>query len=331
MSLLRSVSLTRSDMLKAMHWSWRIALLAATGTVPVGIPLAAALAQMPATVPAALLAAAPTTAPGVSAAVVQVIGVKDPLAALQRLQAEGRGQSSDALNLRNRILQQVLLTSFDVDDTLARIDAEAAHVNDSRSVLQAKRERRDVALNVATFAISGTLSTAGSAMQLTSSLTHAGTALNVAGGAAAIALSLAQLGGHNSKRVLLSPYNMLAELLDQPVNSRSHYPAVVAAYLRSPASEDGLLPDAVPPQKSLRKTWYRLDRLQGEGHHAGASVISVTTDSTQGVKLTAAELTDREAMLRDLHGTVALLKSDLRNILAVLCTTAESPAPTAAR
>ncbi len=257
-------------------------------------------------------------APEVSAPMLRVVGVEGQMATLAELERTGQGESIGAVGLRYRILQKVMLASFDVDDTLARIDAEAAHADDSRSVLVAQKQRRDTALNLATFAVSGALGTAGSAMQLTRELDHAGNALNVAAGATAISLSLAQLSSHGSKRVLLSPYNMLAEVLDQAPNAQSHYPAVVKAYLATPSSEDGELPDAEAPQNSLRAAWLRLHRLQGNGNRDGASLASATTDSAHGVKLTSEELTDREAMLRDLHGAVALLKSDLRTMLLTM-------------
>ena len=253
-----------------------------------------------------------------SAPILGVVGVEQQLAMLAALERGGQGESMGAVRLRARILQKVMLASFDVDDTLARIDAEAAHADDSRSVLVAQKQRRDTALNIATFAISGALGTAGSAMQLTRELNHTGNAMNVAAGATAVSLSLAQLSTHGSKRVLLSPYNMLAEVLDQAPNAESHYPAVVKAYLAAPSSEDGELPDAEAPQHSLHTTWLRLHRLQGDGHREGASLASATTDSAHGVKLTAEELSDREAMLRDLHGAVALLKTELRNILLTM-------------
>ena len=250
--------------------------------------------------------------------VIEVIGVKAQLANLAGLEQQGLGDSIAALTLRNRILQSVLLASFDVDDTLARIDAEVAHADDSRSVLAAQKGHRDTALNTTTFALSGVLGTTGSAMQLTRGLNHAGNALNIAAGAAAVSLSIVQLSSHGKKRVLLSPYNMLAEVLDQTPNAQSQYPAVVKAYLAARNAEDGQLPDAAPPQESLRKAWYRLHRLQADGGHTGSSLLSATTDSTHGVKLSMEELTDREAMLRDLHGTVALLKNELRAILLAL-------------
>ncbi len=258
---------------------------------------------------------APATAP---VAVVAALGIGEPLEQLRTLSQGGAGSTTQALLLRQEILERVMLASFDVDEVLGRIDAEATHAGDSRYVLTSEKERRDARLNIATFAISGALGTAGSAMQLTRSLDHAGNALGVAAGATALTLSAVQLRSDHSRRVLLSPYNMLAEVLGQTPNAESQYPALVVAYLHSPTAGDGQLPDGQAPEASLRAVWSRLHRLQQGGSHDGASLASVTTDPTQGVKLTAGELADREAMLRDLGAAIALLKVELRSILLSL-------------
>ncbi len=229
--------------------------------------------------------------------------------------------------MREQITESVLAASFDVDETLGRIDAEAAHVTNSRLVLEGQISRRNAELNLATFAISGALGTTGSAMQLTSSLTHAGNALGVAAGSTALILSTVQLRGHGAdKRVLLSPYNMLAQILGQTPNAASRYPPLVVAYLHSPASQDGQLPDGVAPDVSLPAAWRRLHLLKADGGKNGESVQSVTTDSGEKEKLTAGELQDREAMLRDLHGAVSLVKVELRKIL-VSAQNAPAPLP----
>lgn len=249
-------------------------------------------------------------------AVEAAIGVQPALAKLAALQQSGAGDTPAALALRQRVLERVLLASFDVDNMLGRIQAEAAHASDSRYVLEAAKSKRNAELNIATFAVSGALGTAGAAMQLTSGLDHAGNALAVASGATAVGLSALQLkGSGHDRRVFRSPYNMLAELLGATPNVQSEYPAVVMAYLNADTADDGELPDGVSPKASLIATWKRLQRLQVPGQKGGASLASVTTDPAQGMKLTADELANREAMLRDMQGAISLLKVQLRGIL----------------
>ena len=257
--------------------------------------------------------------PPIDSGVSGAIGVSKPLAELAGLERRGEGDSDAALRLRNAIMLRVMLASFDVDQTLARIDAEQAHVSESRAVLEAQKQHRDTELNIAAFAVGGALGSVGSAMELSAGLNRAGNAVSLAGAASALSISIVQLRLRGGTRLLLSPYNMLAEVLGEPPNAQSRYPAVVETYLHAPAAEDGLLPDRSPPEVSLRTAWVRLHRLQGagsaKGDNGGATVASVTTSPASGLKLTSVELADREAMLRDLHGTVALLKTDLRDIL----------------
>lgn len=261
-------------------------------------------------------AVAPGAATKLSPAVMQAVGVAPAMAQLRLLEEHGEGATAPALQLRQQVLEQVLLGSFDVDEMLGRIDAEAAHASDSRYVLETHKEKRNAELNLATFAISGALGTAGAAMQLTRGLDHAGNALGIAGGATAVGLSAVQLKGFASdRRVFRSPYNMLAVVLGQQPNAASAYPPLVLAYLESPTAGDGQVPDDAAPRASLTAAWYRLYRLQRGNGKAGASLESVTTDPTQGRRLSGEELADREAMLRDLHGAVALLKVELRAIL----------------
>lgn len=268
------------------------------------------------------------TLPPSAAAVAQAMGVERALQDLSALTREGQGEDAKAMALRQTITAQVLLASFDADEMLGRIDAEAAHAEDSRYVLVSQQEHRSTELNVATFAISGALSTVGSALQLSSSLNRAGGILNVAAGATAITLSAAQLKvAHGDKRTFRSPYNMLAQVLGAKPNAASQYPPVVTAYLHAPSASDGQLPDEVAPDQSLPSAWYRLHRLQKAGSKGGASLGSVTSDFSEGTRLTADELANREAMLRDLHGAVALLKTELRTILLSMQMTALRPPP----
>lgn len=254
-------------------------------------------------------------APAVAPAVLDAIGLRGALEEIRQHAAAGDSDSATVLKLRQQVLERVLMASFQVDQTLARIDAEASHAADSRGVLESQRERRDTELNIATFVTGGALGALGSAMQLTSGLDRAGQAVGIGAGVATIGLSVAELRNHGSRRVFRSPYNMLAEVLNGQPNELSQYPALVVAYLHAPEDEDGQLPDNEPPAISLANAWHRLGRLQENGHGQGASLRSVTTSPAEGQKLTIDELSDREAMLRDLHGSVALLKRDLSTVL----------------
>jgi hypothetical protein len=151
-------------------------------------------------------------------------------------------------------------------------------------------------------------------------LNHAGTALSAAAGGTALVLSGVQLKGVNPKLATRSPYNMLAQVLGRTPNAESRYPPLVTAYLESRR------PDGRTLTEALTAAWQRLHRLQANGRGDGASVEDLTGDSGRGLKLTVDQLADREAMLRDLHAAIILLRTDLQ---AVLFSTEQMPAAAA--
>ena len=254
--------------------------------------------------------------PEISPEVRAALGLEPLLDRLRSLQTQGQGASLEALDLRQQALEHVMAASFQVDDALGRIDTEASYASEDRYVLQIHNQRQANALNLITFAASGALGAAGSAMQLTHGLNHAGTALQAAAGGTSLALSGIQLKLAGGRQPVRSPYNMLAELLDQTPNAESHYPPLVAAYLHAPR------PNGQPSvAEGITAAWHRLHRLQQGPKGDGASVQDLVADRASNAKLTSDELADREAMLHDLHANIALLRSDLQQMLQTLQST----------
>ena len=249
--------------------------------------------------------------PAIAPAVREVLGLDPLLTQLAALQASGQTISLDALNLRQQILERVLSASFDVDSALGRIDTEASYASEDRYVLEQRTQRQATALNLITFAASGALGAAGSAMQLTHGLNHAGTALQAAAGGTSLVLSGVQLKAGGGKQAIRSPYNMLAEILDQPANAESHYPPLVLAYLHAPRPGG-----QTSIAEGITSAWRRLHRLKEGPKGDGAPVQDLTADRASDAKLSADELADREAMLHDLHANLVLLRSQLQQVLA---------------
>ncbi len=251
----------------------------------------------------------------ITAQVQAALGVQAPLDQLHTLQTAGQGASLAALSLRQLILERLFAASFEIDSALGRIDTEASYASEDRYVLQIHNQRQANALNLVTFAASGALGAAGSAMQLTHGLNHAGTALQAAAGGTSLVLSGVQLKTAGGRQAIRSPYNMLAQILDQPPNDESHYPAVVAAYLQAPR------PEGKPSiAEGLTGAWRRLDRLKQEPKSDGAPIEDLVADRTSNRRLTSDELADREAMLHDLHANIVLLRSQLQQILLTFST-----------
>ncbi len=252
---------------------------------------------------------APTLAPEVQAA----IGVQPLLAQLEAFQQAGQATSLPALTTRQLILEQILGASFAIDAALGRIDTEASYASEDRYVLEVHTQRQANALNLVTFAASGALGAAGSAMQLTHGLNHAGTALQAAAGGTSLVLSAIQLKAGGGKQPVRSPYNMLAEILDQTPNAESHYPSIVEAYLQAPQS-----PGRPSVAQGLTAAWRRLDRLKQGPKSNGAPIEDLVADRTSARRLSADELADREAMLHDLHANIVFLRSQLQEALLSL-------------
>ena len=257
--------------------------------------------------------------------VIGALGVEPALGRLRELQGGGQGSGLEALQLRQQVMEQVMLASFDVDAMLGRIDTEATYASEDRYLVENRKQRQNNLLNLTTFAVSGALGAAGSGMQLTAGLNHAGQAVGLASSATAVILSAVQLkGASGGKQALRSPYNMLAEILGQEPNEASRYPPLVKAYLQAPSRKDGR-----PLEESLPAVWRRLKRLQNGAKSDGASLESATTDSSHGAKLGDDELADREAMLHDLHATVVLLQTELRQVLLEVVRTTGGISPEA--
>ena len=263
--------------------------------------------------------AVPTEAVPVSPTLIErALGIVPLQQRLQALRAAGEGSSSGAVDLRLTIMARVLKASFDVDSVLGRVDTEAAYMNEDSYALQVRSQKEAATLNLVTIAASGALGAAGSAMQLTRGLNHAGTALQAASGGTALILSGIALilsgiqlrGLTGGRRPVRSHYNMLAQLLDRAPNGESTYPASVLAYMDTPEA-----PGRPPLGQALVGAWYRLGRVQHTAKEPGASVESLTADRTTGRKMGAEELADREAMLHDLHAAVILMRLQLQKIL----------------
>ena len=264
--------------------------------------------------PGQVLPAFPTDCqPELSQGVRASLGVDPLLKQLCELQTQSKADTLQALSLRQQVLQRIMAASFDVDSALGRIDTEASYAREDRSVLQLHNQRQAIALNLVTFAASGALGAAGSAMQLTHGLNHAGTALQAASGGTSLVLSAVQLKSAGGKQPVRSPYNMLAEVLDKQPNAESRYPVLVMAYLQAPRPGG-----RASIAEGLVSAWRRLNRLKEAAKGDGAPIQDLIADRSSGAKLTSDEFADREAMLHDLHANIVLLRSSLQQQLLLL-------------
>jgi len=234
-------------------------------------------------------------------------GALDQLSALSR---QGQGGSAAAIALRQDILEKIMHASFAFDSVLARIQVEISYTEETRILLENREKHRESRYALASFLAGGVSGTAGSAMSLTSSLNHAGTAVGLVGGGSVLALALVQSTRPGPKQVIQSPLNMLAQILGVAPNSKSGYPPVVLALISVPGPEGGMYVSRLP------SLWRQLNRLQADEHDKkGSSLQSVTCDADGHMQTTAGELSDREAMLQDLNASLLALRSRLGGLL----------------
>jgi hypothetical protein len=224
------------------------------------------------------------------ASIESALGIQKSLDQLAKLNQQGEGSSSAAMTLRQDVLGRIMQASFAFDSVLARIQVEVAYTEETRTLLDNRSKRRESRYALASFLAGGVSGTAGSAMSLTSNLSHAGTVVGLVGGGTVLAPALAHSTSPGPKQLVLSPLNMLAQILDTQPNTKSRYPPIVLALISVP----GMYVSQLPTR------WRELNRLETDKHSKkGANVQSITSDADEHVQATADELSNREAMLLD--------------------------------
>jgi hypothetical protein len=238
------------------------------------------------------------------------LGIQGPLDQLSELNHQGQGGSPAATNLRQDILARIMRASFAFDSVLSRIQVEIAYTDETRILLENRERRRESRYAFASFLAGGVTGTAGSAMSLTSNLSHAGTVVGLVGGGSVLTLAMIHSSRPGPKQLVQSPLNMLAQILGVPPNSKSGYPPMVLALISVPGPEGGMYVSQLPA------LWRQLNRLHADEHDKkGSSLQSVTCDVDEHMETTVGELSDREAMLRDLNASLLALRSRLGGLL----------------
>ena len=238
------------------------------------------------------------------------LGVQASLNELSALRQQGQGASTAAVNLRQDILENIMQASFDLDSVLARIQVEIAYTEETRILLENRQKRRESRYSLASFLAGGVFGTTGSALGLSSDLSHAGNVVGVVGGGSVLALALIHAATKGPTELVQSPLNMLAQPLGMPPNRMSTYPDTVLTLMSVPGPSGGMYVSRLPT------LWVQLHRLQvNERDRNGSSVQSVTSDADQHVHAATGEFADREAMLQDLNASLLALRSRLGDVL----------------
>ena len=221
------------------------------------------------------------------------------------------------LLLRQQITERVLSASLAIDGVNAVIDYEIEQNRSIRSDLQAKRDRAQNLINIASFVTSGASGVTSSALQFKSSTANIGNAIGIAGGGASVALSIVgirkQAGG---RQTLGESPRMLAAFFGRPPSAQdrivSEYPKVVWRYLNSDAPEH-----RVTRKEELIEKWRREGYIENGTRSNSEAAIGEFYHLRM---LSIDEMSDRNSMLRDIRASVSLMKQNLSEILMHLST-----------
>ena len=178
--------------------------------------------------------------PAASETTAELIGVSSEVSQLQKLSTSpvpvDRWQ---ILWLHQRISEQVMAASLQVDATIAQIDNEIARSNEVRGFLSDRRDRAVSRANLLSVLVGGTVGATSSGLQLSSSLTKPAAGVGIAAGTLSAGLALAGIReekGQSSRFNFES--NMLAEFFDRPTLPNSQYPATIWIFLNEPSRTD---------------------------------------------------------------------------------------------
>ena len=129
--------------------------------------------------------------PMTSESTAELIGVSSELNQLRKLSASpDTADRWQILWLHQRISEQVMAASLQVDATIAQIDNEIARSNELRGFLSDRRDRTVSRANLLSVLVGGTVGATASGLQLSSSLTKPAAGVGIGAGTLSAGLAL---------------------------------------------------------------------------------------------------------------------------------------------
>jgi len=245
----------------------------------------------------------------------QLIKVASEVTQLQKLStASVPADRWQVLWLHQRISEQVMAASLQVDATIAQIDNEIARSNEVRGFLSDRRDRAVSRANLLSAIVGGTVGATSSGLQLSSSLSKPAAGVGIGAGTLSAGFALAGIHAEKGKTSQFDfESNMLAEFFDRPTLPNSQYPATIWTFLNevSPTGEAGLT-----RKQQLLQTWVQVERI--DSLSSVDKIDRLTSQPSQSLKLTIDDFEDRAAMLQDVRARISYLKRDLGMLLASL-------------
>jgi hypothetical protein len=253
-----------------------------------------------------------------AAQIAHQIGVAPLLDQLGRQRAAGSLTSLESLAVRQEITEKILAASLDIDSVNAIIDSEVDQLRSIRADLQAKRDKAQNIINIASIVTGGAFGAVTSALQFKPSTANLGNGIGVAGGAGSVVLSL--IGIHTQgggRRPLGDSPRMLARFFGRQPDAieaiPSVYPETVWSYLNSVAPAQT---SAATRREQLILKWRSEGRIAKDASPKSELRIEhMSSNLSQVRKLNINDLNDRVAMLLDVRASVSLMKRGLSEIV----------------
>jgi len=255
-----------------------------------------------------------------AAQVAEQIGIAPLLIQLKSKRAAGSPLDLETFTVRQEITERVLAASLDIDSVNAVIDSEVDQITSIRADIQAKREKAQNIINIASVLTGGVAGAVTSAMQFKPSTVNLGNGIGVGGGAGSVVLSIVGMRMRGGRRPLGDSPRMLARFFGREPGAieaiPSEYPDEVWSYLNSvPPSK----PNTATLREQLIAKWRSEGKIKQDGSQKSERKIeSMSSNFSQLRVLHISDLEDRIEMLLDIRARVSLMKRGLSEIVRAL-------------
>jgi hypothetical protein len=223
--------------------------------------------------------------------------------------------------LHQRISEQVMAASLQVDATIAQIDNEIARANEVRGYLADRRDHSVSRANLLGVIVGGAVGATSSGLQLSSNLTKPAAGVGIGAGTLSAGFALAGIHAQKGKSSIFDfESNMLAEFFDRPTLPNSQYPSTIWIFLNEEGSNG---PAGFTRKEQLLQTWVQVKRI--DSLSSAEKIDHLTSQPSENLRLTIDDFEDRGAMLQDVRARIAYLKRDLGALLASLPAVGDQP------
>ena len=226
--------------------------------------------------------------------------------------------SIDVMRVRQRLLETILIASFEIRSAESRIDDEITRANELRNVLEDRREKKIERNDVLNFVNGGTTSILTNAFadfplgggNVSPGLLHAAGAIGVLGGALEIGISTINLRLNRGDHLSAPAHpNLLAPVFGYQGDD-ARLPEGVWEYLT--ATRGGSLDKQDTRRNHLLQSWLHLGRLYSPSTTAGKHQIGLVTGMIDQYKeVTIDLLEDRALMLSDLRAAISQMDVEM--------------------